>query len=266
VALAVTVAEGVRVAAISGATVLLAWLVGRAISASLLRAGVQGHIARLTARAVGLVILLAGLVYVLYELKVRLAPLLGALGIGGIALAVALSQILQNFFAGILLQIRQPIWYGDQVMLSTYEGTVRDINFRTVELETFDGLTVFVPNSSVLATAIVNYTRTPVRRSRIDVGVDMTVDIEQAGAVLAGAAAAAEGVVAAPAPEAWFTGFGESATTFAVLFWHPSDIATTWRVQHAAGAQIRRALAGAGIGIPYPIRVLSIPERAASNA
>src|SRR3982074_2370632 len=67
----------------------------------------------------------AALVYSLVALRVQIGPLLGALGIGGIALAFALQDTLQNFVAGVLLQARRPIRRGDQVLLDNkFEGGV----------------------------------------------------------------------------------------------------------------------------------------------
>lgn len=66
-------------------------------------------------RFLSYVILLASLVYALASLEVRITPLLGALGIGGLALALALQEILSNLVAGVLLQVRRPFHRGDQI-------------------------------------------------------------------------------------------------------------------------------------------------------
>ncbi len=72
-------------------------------------------------------------------LGVRLGPLFGALGIGGLAIAFAAQSILANFLASIILQTRRPFRRGDQVTTNDCEGVVEDVNFRTVRLRTYAG-------------------------------------------------------------------------------------------------------------------------------
>ena len=93
-------------------------------------------VGRLASRLVSYVIFVAGFVYALVALRVQIGPLLGALGIGGIALAFALQDILQNLVAGIIIQARRPFRRGDQVRIDNYEGVVDDIDLRNVELRT----------------------------------------------------------------------------------------------------------------------------------
>ena len=90
-------------------------------------------------RLLGLIFAAGGLVYGLSVLDVRLAPLLGALGIGGLALALAGQTILVNFLGSIILQVRRPFHRGDEIATNDCEGTVEGVNFRAVVLGTFDG-------------------------------------------------------------------------------------------------------------------------------
>src|SRR5918911_169522 len=99
-----------------------------------------------------------GVMYSLSVLGVRLGPLVGALGIGGVALAFAAQTILANFLGSIILQLRRPFRRGDQIATAGCEGTVEDVNFRTVVLRTFDGERVLVPCSQVLSNPITNHT------------------------------------------------------------------------------------------------------------
>ena len=100
------------------------------------------YLGRLLGRFLSVVIVALGAVYALDILGIRVGPLLGAPGVGGIALAFAAQDILQNFIAGILLQVRHPFRIGDQISSGDDEGVVGDVNLRTVELTTYDGLTV----------------------------------------------------------------------------------------------------------------------------
>ncbi len=248
--------DWVRAAAATLATFALAVLVRRLVRRALQGGDSDPSAGRVAARFASLVVVAVGLVYVLVSLGARIGPLLGALGVGGIALAFALQDILQNFVAGLLLQLRRPFHRGDQVSLGDYEGVVRDVNLRTVELLTYDGLVVYLPNAQVLRDPIVNYTRTPLSRTELSVGVTYDTDLPRARAVLVAALAEIEGAAEVPAPEVWAKEFADSSIVFAVRYWHGSDIATRWRVRSEVAMSVKHSLDAAGITIPFPQRTV----------
>jgi small conductance mechanosensitive channel len=214
------------------------------------------HMGRLLGRFLSLVVVALGAVYALDLVGVRIGPLLGALGVGGIALAFAEQDILQNLVAGVLLQFRRQFRIGDQIGSGDFEGVVDDINLPTVELTTYDGLTVYLPNAEVLRNPIVDCTRTPHSRTELTVGVAYDTDLEQAREGLMSACRAAPGVQGTPAPEAWVHSFGESSIDIAVRYWHAADIASRWRVRSAVAVHVKRELDAVGIPIPFPQRTL----------
>ena len=227
-------------------------LVSRAAS------GDEGPVAAAEAvgRVVGLVLAAVSLLYALNVLGVEFGPLVGTLGIGGLALAFAGQTVLANFLASIILQLRRPFRRGDQITVADCEGTVDDVNFRTVVMRTFDGERVMVPCAQVLATPIVNHTTLGRRRTTVRVSVAYDTDLERALSVLQDALRRADGVLERPAPEVWVESFQDSGIGIAVRFWHAPDIATLWRVRSEAAVAAKRALDHAGISIPFPQRVL----------
>lgn len=218
---------------------------------------------RIIGRFLAYLVAAAGFVYTLSALRVQIGPLIGALGIGGIALAFALQDILQNLVAGIILQARRPIRRGDQVEIGGHQGIVRDIDLRTVLIRTFDGLDVFLPNRTVLENPIVNYTMSPTRRLSLTIGVGYDSDLEFVQQKLIEAVRAVPGVLCEPSPAAWVTGFGASSVDFAVLMWFEAAAGSLWKVQSDAAISIKAALDGAGVEIPFPQRTLSLDPRSA---
>ena len=214
------------------------------------------HIGRVLGRFLSVVIIGVGLIYSLDIVGVRIGPLVGALGIGGIALAFAAQDLLANLISGVMISIRRPIRYGEQIATGEYEGTVEDVNLRTVEIRSYDGNTVLVPNKDVLQNPIVNYTRTPYRRTELVVGVAYDTDLEQARQVLLDACRTVAEVREQPPPEAWVFEFGESSISIALRYWHPADIASVWRVRSAVAIAAKRSLDEAGMTIPFPQRTL----------
>jgi small-conductance mechanosensitive channel len=245
---------------VAGGILLGAIVISRVVKAVTTRMVDRGdsaaRAAQVVGRVFGAVVLVAGFVYSLQVLGVGLTPVLGALGIGGLAVAFAAQSILENLFASVLLQVRRPFRRGDQIATNDIEGTVEDVNFRTVVLRTYEGEKVLVPSSQVLTAPITNFTVRGTRRSTLEVGVAYDTDLTTAQRVLLEAVGAVYGVRPEPAPEAWVEQFGESSIDFAVRFWHAPDIATLWRVRSGVAMAVKTALDGAGIEIPFPQRTL----------
>ena len=232
---------------------LLRSLVGRALS----RGDSERAAAVMISRIVGWAAVVAALFWSLSLLGVRVAPLFGAVGIGGVALAFAAQSILANFLASIILQVRRPFRRGDQIETNDCEGTVEDVDFRVVRLRTFDGERVMVPCAEVLSKPILNLTTLGRRRTTLELGVSYDADLEEARHLLVTAIGQAEGVLDRPAPEVWVKEFDDSAITLVARFWHAPDSATKWRVRSHVAVAAKRALDEAGIEIPFPQRVVA---------
>jgi small-conductance mechanosensitive channel len=239
--------------------------VGSLIVARLVRFGIERIMARtraddfignLVGRIGAYVVATFGLIYALDWLGLAIGPLLGALGIAGIALAFALQDILENFVAGIILQIRRPFTTGDEIESLGHEGTVTAVDARSVTIRTPDGETVRLPSASVIKDPIINHTTFGRRRTTVDVGVAYGTDLALATSVAAAAAANVDGVLEQPAPEALVHTFGESSIDMAVRFWHEPSIAELWRTRNEVAQAVAAAFRSQNIQIPFPQRVL----------
>lgn len=211
-----------------------------------------GFAALLIARTIGYVIVLVGFISALGGLGVRIGPLLGALGLGGLVLALALQSIVENFFSGLILQSRRPFRIGDTVQLGDHVGIVKDIDSRTVVLRQLDGSWVRVPNGMVLKAPIVTLTQEPFRRSNITVGVAFDTDLAFAEEVIVGALDRVARICDEPAPLAVLTDIGESTINLGVYFWHPSDKPSELGATHDVVLAIHQATAAVGISLAFP--------------
>jgi len=251
-------------------TIALSIFVGSVIVSRVLKYVLQRALDRrldtalavLIARLLGYLVVVIGLVYSLESLGVAVGPVLGALGIAGIALAFAFQDILENFIAGILLQLKRPFTYGDQVKINDHEGVVRDVDSRLVTILTPDGETVMIPSVTVIKSDINNYTGHGRRRTSLPVGVAYGTDLRRAGEVLLDAAMSVPEALEYPAPEVFLEGFGESSIDFVVRFWHEPTIAGFWKARSEVAYSIDEALKAADITIPFPQRVLHLGENA----
>ena len=212
----------------------------------------SGFAAILTARVIGYLLFLIGLVYTLNALGVQVGPLLGALGLGGLVLALALQKFVENFVGALILQTRRPFTVGDTVELDGRIGVVTDVDSRTVVMRGLDGSMIRVPNGSVLATSIVTLTREPFRRSELAVGVAYDTNLEEATRVLTDAAERVRPAPDAPAPAVVLREFGASSIDYTIFFWHASDVPSEYRARHDLMLAVHHALADAGITIAFP--------------
>ena len=221
----------------------------------LLRRGLRARgsdeaIADLLSRLLGYTIVVFGLVYALEWVGVAVGPLLGALGIIGIALAFALRDILENFVAGLLLQFRRPFSYGDQIVSGEIEGTVRSIDARSVTIETPDGETVHLPSSKVITDAIVNHTEHGVRRTTLQLGVAYGTDVRTILELLGEIGAAHPDVLENPGPRPLFVGHGDSSLDFVLRCW-TGRYDDFMRVQSDLNTAVNEALKAGGFA---PVR------------
>ena len=150
-------------------------------------------------RLAGYVAVVGGLAYALSVLDVRLGPLLGAVGIGGIAVALAGQSLLADLFSSVVLQVRRPFRRGDEIATNDCEGRVEEVNFRTVIVRTWDGERAFVPSSKVLNAPIINYSSLGRRRTTLTIGVAYASHLETVQRVLLEAVDAVDGVLESPA-------------------------------------------------------------------
>jgi len=235
--------------------VVMSEFVRRAVVGLLGRAArVETMAERLVGRIAQIIILVLALSYALSVLDVRIAPLLGALGISGIAVALALQETLKNLFAGVILHAQRPVRVGDEVETGDMQGMVIDVTSRSVTIRTNSGRTLFVPNSLFLDREIVNLTRHGKRRSSLKVGVAYDTDLESAREVVRAAAASAGGVLSEPPVRVLGSSFGDSSIDFEIDFWHgPREIVGREATSNVLVA-VHSALDAAGVTIPFPQR------------
>jgi small-conductance mechanosensitive channel len=206
---------------------------------------------------VGLLVLLGGL-------GISVTPILTALGVGGLAVALALQDTLSNFFAGVHLLIEKPIRVGDFVKLETgQEGYVEDIGWRTTRIRMLPNNMVILPNSKLTQSIVTNYYLPEPRMALlVSVSVSYGADPEQVERVLVDEASRAAkevpGLLADPAPFVRFIpGFGESSLDF-TLICQVREFTDQYLAQHELRKRILVRFKKEGIEIPFPQRTVHL--------
>ena len=182
--------------------------------------------------------------------------LIAGLGITSVAIGFAFKDVLQNFFAGILILWRRPFVVGDEIKIGNYEGTVEEITTRSTRLKTYDGERAVLPNGDVYTGAVLVRTAYQSRRVRMTVGIGYPDSIEQARTVIQQVLNNTEGVLSEPGPSVLVAEFAPSSVNLNIFFWTTTRQATVLRVIDRAMTGIKAALDEAGIDIPYPHTVV----------
>ena len=219
-----------------------------------LQRGLPYAITRITYYVLLLMVALFALSAAGVELN-KFTVLTGAMGVG---LGFGLQNIVNNFVSGIILLCERPIHVGDTVEIAGLVGVVRRIGARSSTVLTFQGAEVIVPNSNLLSDQVINWTlSSQLRRVDIKVGVAYGTDPERVIKLLTDVANLHPGVLMERPPAAFFMGFGESALNFELRFWCSRQ--DVWfQLQSDVTVAVAKALAQAGIEIPFPQRDLHI--------
>jgi small conductance mechanosensitive channel len=230
----------------------------RSVERALGRTKADQMAASLVGRIVRVLLVVATILLALAVAGVEVGPALAGLGLAGLAVALALQGILENFIAGIILMARKPFRPGDQISSNDLEGTVVDIDTRVTRLLSYDGESVLIPNIEVFRQPLINFTRRGSRRSCVLVGVDYRDDHDAAREVIRRALDGVEGVREQPPPEVWMTELGDSSVDFEVVYWTDPHKLEVRRTQDRVLAAVKSAIEDAGMTIPWPIRTLVV--------
>ena len=131
----------------------------------------------LTRNIIRIIVITGGLLVVLNELGIEIRPMLAALGVGGLAVALALQEPLANLFAGLFVSLAGQVRIGDHVRLdSGVEGRIIDFNWRSTWLEVPGGSVAVVPNSKLSQSIVTNFN---LPNSELAIPIDFTIRYEE---------------------------------------------------------------------------------------
>lgn len=206
---------------------------------------------------VSIVLRILLLISVASMIGVETTSFIAMIGAAGLAIGLALQGSLANFAGGVLIMLFRPFRAGDWIEGQGVSGSVDSIQIFHTTLKTADNKVVIVPNGALSNGHITNYSREPRRRADINIGIDYSSDIKRAREVLLDIAKDSR-VQLDPAPVVFVTGLGESAVNISLRVW----VATGdfWPVTFEFTELAKERLTEAGIGIPFPQRVVHLAK------
>ncbi len=225
-------------------------------------AGSAAPVATLTQTLAQIVVVILGVLVTLRVIGIEITPLLTALGVGGLAVALALQDTLSNLFGGFYVAMAGQVRLGDYIKLNTgEEGYVTDIGWRSTVMRTLGGNLIIVPNAKLAQAVVTNYyLPQKAMGSSLQVAVSYASDIDVVERALLEVArqAATEvpGLLADPAPSVTLDpGFGDWALNFQLSF-QIAEFSNQWSVRNELRKRILRRFRAEGIEIPFPTRTI----------
>ncbi|MCC6277797.1 MAG: mechanosensitive ion channel family protein [Oligoflexia bacterium] len=198
---------------------------------------------------------------ILERIGVSVTPLLASLGVGSLAVALALQDTLGNMFSGFYLLADRPIRIGDFIRLENgTEGFVERVGWRTTHILLPGQSMAVVPNSKIASAQIINFDLPNSEINvTVDVGIDYQTPLDQAETILTEIArkvtAQSQATIKETSPVVRFKNFGDSAIVVGVTIRarHFEQVALA---RHDLIKALHAGLKDAKIGIPYPQRVI----------
>ncbi len=211
--------------------------------------------------AIKIFVLTIGLLIIMQTLGISITPVITTLGVGGLAVALALQDTLANVFAGFYIVVTRRVRTNDYIKLeSGEEGYVVDINWRDTVLRQLPGNHIIIPNSRLSSAVVINYYR-PKKAMNVlvEVGVDYSSDLEKVEQVTV--EVASQILKSIPGgDEAWepfirYHTFGDSSINFTVYL-RCKEFFDKFVLQHEFIKGLKKRYDAEGINIPFPIRTV----------
>lgn len=198
------------------------------------------------------------LVIILDFFGVNTTSIIALIGAAGVAIGISLKDTLGNIASGIMLLFLRPFKLHDFVECASITGTVEKIDLFTTNFKTVDGIFITVPNSTIFASPIINYTRNPTRRMSLSVGISYTDSIETGMTVLYNIARSDTRIIQTDdmSPHVILKEMADSSIVLELRIWTTIDV--FWNVYWDTNKKIKEEIEKAGLSIPFPIRTLYI--------
>jgi len=198
-----------------------------------------------------------GVLIILGKWGVQIGPIVGALGIGGLAIALALNSTLANVFSGIQLILDRSINVGDKVKLESGDvGVILDIGLRSTRMKTYDNEVISLPNSQLANAQIKNYTKPDTTiRVAVNFAVAYGSDVAEVKRVISDAIKQLDDVMLEPEPQVLFLNMSDFSLDMCARVW-VDDYGKQFARKLEMTELIYNTLNESGIEIPFPTRTV----------
>lgn len=204
----------------------------------------------------GVVWVIVGLL-LLDNFGVNVTALVAGLGIGGVAVALAVQKILSDLFASVSIVLDKPFVVGDFIIVDSYMGTVEQIGLKTTRVKSLGGERIVFSNGDLVNARLRNYKQMEERRVLFTFGVLYETSAEQVTAIPGLVRELIEAQECARFDRAHFKEYGESALVFEVVYYVKTPEFNSYMdIQHAVNTGMMQRFQALGIGFAFPRRTV----------
>jgi small-conductance mechanosensitive channel len=219
-----------------------------------------GYVARV---ALWVVVLLL----VLQNAGVEVTALIASLGVGGVAVALALQNILGDLFASLAMVLDKPFVLGDFIIVGDFMGTVENIGLKTTRIRSLSGEQIVFSNSDLLNSRVRNYKRMFERRVVFSFGVVYDTPPDKLAEIGAWVREIIEGIDQTRFDRAHFNAFGDSALNFEVVYYVlNSDYNAYMDIQQAINIALYRRFESEKVEFAFPTQTIYVSQADAAAA
>ena len=258
--------------------VIIAIQIGK-LGSSLLSAGIENYFKKknpaeieteratiglltMTAKGVFFVTLF---LFVLHNLGINVTALVTGLGVGGIAIALAVQSILGDMIGSMSIIMDKPFVVGDYIVVDSLEGTVEDIGLKTTRLRSNTGEQLIFSNADLLKSRIKNLKRMNQRRISMPIGVTYDTPKDKMAKIPAMLKVIAEAESNVRFDRCYFINFAASSLDFEFIYWIMSrDLILAREAQQSINLKILEAFEKEGISFAYPSQTLYLNQESKS--
>ena len=217
-------------------------------------------------KVLGYLIIAAGIIIGFEQLGLQWSQLKWIATGLSVGIGFGLQKIIANFISGLIILFERPIRIGDYVTIGDQSGTVSRIKIRATTLKDLDNREILIPNEALISERVMNWTlSSSITRLIVPVGIAYGSDTDAAREIMLEAVKDLPKVLKTPAANVLFMGFGESSLDFEIRV-YLNNFDERVPMTHVVHTEVNKALAAAGISIPFPQRDLNIVSEVASSA
>ncbi len=227
---------------------------------------IQREMLPLTDKLATILLIMIGLLVILDRFQIDVKSILVTLGVGSLAVGLALQDTLANMFGGFTIMLDRPFRIGDRIQLQSGEtGDVQRIGMRSTTVLMTDSNLMIIPNSVLVKNLVINHS-IPDNTSLIQIELRVTYgsDVNKVKSLMLEAAKEDARIMENPAPAAFFKSFGDSALHFQ-MFCYAKNFTEKMAIIDRLNTCIDAKLRSAGIDIPFPIRTVYFHDRSAQQ-
>lgn len=194
-------------------------LIMKLVSGIMAKTKLEKNLRSFLLSAIRIILWFLAIIIIAQTLGIPTASLVALLSVAGLALSLSIQGIMSNIFSGITILVTRPFASGDFVELGGVSGTITAMGLFHTRINTIDNKVIYVPNSDITSSKIINYSHEPLRRVDLSFGVSYDNATEDVKSALLSAAERCPLILSEPPVEAHLMSYGDSSITYVLRAW-----------------------------------------------